>query len=282
GAAGGAVGAGQGGLRGGGQGPARAGADRFDRFGGPVWFAWFGRLAKLAGGAEPVTSGARALEPALPPCTERAVPGGWVRVDCHVHTVASGDAVTTLGRLAERVAAHRIDVVFLTDHNHLAGTADDLSRAVGCRVVPGEEVRTGSGEVLGLFLTERVPYVLPTREAIRRIRAQGGLVCAPHPYDPERSGLGGHLDELCRDGLIDAVEVFNAKIEDQRHNRAALRAARAYGLPGTVGSDAHDPDGIGAAYLEMPDFDGPRAFLEALHHARRYGEHRPHARRYAR
>ncbi|MEV5323267.1 CehA/McbA family metallohydrolase [Nonomuraea sp. N2-4H] len=221
-----------------------------------------------------------AIEPASPPDTQRPVPAGWVRVDCHVHTVASGDAVTTLDLLAERVAAHRIDVVCLTDHNHLAGTAEELSRAVGCRVVPGEEIRTGWGELLGLFLTERVPYVLPAREAIRRIRAQGGLVCAPHPYDPERSGLGDRLEELCRDGLIDAVEVFNAKIEDQEHNRAALRAARAYRLPGTVGSDAHDPDGIGAAYMEMPDFDGPRAFLEALHRARRYGEYRAHAPRY--
>jgi predicted metal-dependent phosphoesterase TrpH len=188
-----------------------------------------------------------AIEPASPPDTQRPVPAGWVRVDCHVHTVASGDAVTTLDLLAERVAAHRIDVVCLTDHNHLAGTAEELSRAVGCRVVPGEEIRTGWGELLGLFLTERVPYVLPAREAIR---------------------------------LIDAVEVFNAKIEDQEHNRAALRAARAYRLPGTVGSDAHDPDGIGAAYMEMPDFDGPRAFLEALHRARRYGEYRAHAPRY--
>ncbi|MFB4278018.1 MULTISPECIES: PHP domain-containing protein [unclassified Nonomuraea] len=215
------------------------------------------------------------------PDPRRAVPGGWVRVDCHVHTVASGDAVTTLDQLAERVAAHRIDVVCLTDHHHLAGTAERLSRAVGARVVPGEEIRTGSGELIGLFLTERVPYVLPAREVVRRIRAQGGLVCAPHPYDPLRSGVGAELDAMCAAGLIDAVEVFNAKTADPEHNRAALRTARAHDLPGTVGSDAHDPAGIGAAYLEMPDFDGPGSFLDALRRADHYGEYRPHARRYA-
>ncbi len=78
------------------------------------------------------------------------------------------------------------------------------------------------------------------------------------------------------------VEVFNAKISDQALNdRAALLAAR-FGLPGGAGSDAHDPDGIGAAYLEMPDFDGPAEFLAALAVAEITGEHRPHAVRYAR
>ncbi|MEV0316384.1 PHP domain-containing protein [Nonomuraea fuscirosea] len=218
----------------------------------------------------------------LPPDTSRDARPGWVRVDCHVHTVASGDAVTTIAQLAERVAAHRIDVVCLTEHNQLAGTAERLSGEIGARVVPGEEIRTGSGELIGLFLTERVPYVLAAREVVRRIRAQGGIVCAPHPYDPQRSGVGAELVELCAAGLIDAVEVFNAKVADQEHNRAALRTALAYGLPGTVGSDAHDPDGIGAAYLEMPDFDGPDSFLTALREAVRHGEYRPHAPRYPR
>ncbi|MFG2074671.1 PHP domain-containing protein [Nonomuraea maritima] len=207
---------------------------------------------------------------------------GRVRVDCHLHTVASGDSVMTLDQLAERVAALRIDVVCVTDHNHLAGTAEELSRAVGVRVVPGEEIRTGSGELIGLFLTERVPYVLPAARAVERVRAQGGIVCAPHPYDPHRFGAGVRLEAMCAAGMIDAVEVFNAKTADEEHNRAALRTARAWGLPGTVGSDAHDADGVGAAYLEMPDFDGPASFLNALHEAEWYGEYRPHARRYQR
>ncbi|MGW0808511.1 PHP-associated domain-containing protein [Nonomuraea sp. NPDC002799] len=217
----------------------------------------------------------------MTPDTARPVRPGWVRVDCHVHTVASGDAVTTLDELAERVAAHRIDVVCLTDHHHLAGTADELSRAVGARVVPGEEIRTGSGELIGLFLTERVPYVLRAGEVVERIRRQGGIVCAPHPCDPLRNGVGAVLGDMCAAGQIDAVEVFNAKVADQEHNRAARRIARAYGLPGTVGSDAHDPAGVGAAYLEMPDFDGPESFLRALHQAEHYGEYRPHALRFA-
>ncbi|WP_345463691.1 PHP domain-containing protein [Actinoallomurus oryzae] len=200
-----------------------------------------------------------------------------VRVDCHLHTVHSGDAVTTVERLAERVRAERLDVVCVTDHHTLRGAHEAIERDVGARIVVGEEIRTGAGEVIGLFLTGRIPYVLPLADAVRRVREQGGLVYAPHPYDPARAGLGADgLAALHAAGALDAVEVFNAKIADQELNRRAARFAEAYGLPGGAGSDAHDPEGVGAAYVEMPDFDGPQDFLAALRAGRIVGEYRPH------
>jgi predicted metal-dependent phosphoesterase TrpH len=206
-----------------------------------------------------------------------------IRVDCHLHTALSGDAVTTIDELAERVEQERLDVVCITDHNVTAAAVQAAERGIGARVIVGEEIRTTEGDVIGLFLTERIPYVLPLAEAIARIRERGGLVYLPHPFDPGRSTLKPAVSEqLCADGITDIVEVFNAKIEDQQHNsQAALLAAR-YDLPGGAGSDAHDPDGIGAAYLEMPDFDGPGEFLTALRQASVVGEYRPHAVRYAR
>jgi predicted metal-dependent phosphoesterase TrpH len=208
---------------------------------------------------------------------------GWVRVDCHLHTALSGDAVTTIDELAERVEQERLDVVFITDHNVTAGAVAAIERGVGARVIVGEEIRTTKGDVIGLFLTERVPYVLPLAEAIGHIRAQRGLLYLPHPFDFGRSTLEiASTRELCAHGLADIVEVFNAKIEDQELNRQAARLAARFDLPGGVGSDAHDPEGIGAAYLEMPDFDGPADFLAGLHRAQITGEYRPHAVRYAR
>jgi predicted metal-dependent phosphoesterase TrpH len=205
------------------------------------------------------------------------VSGRRVRVDCHLHTVHSGDAVTTVDRLAERVREERLDVVCVTDHHTLAGAHEALSREIGARVIVGEEIRTYAGEIIGLFLTERVPYVLPLEEAVRRIRAQGGLVYAPHPFDPARTSLGAEgLSELHARGALDVVEVFNAKTVDEEDNRRAARFAAEHGLPAAAGSDAHDPQGVGAAYVEMPDFDGPREFLTSLTEARITGEFRPH------
>jgi predicted metal-dependent phosphoesterase TrpH len=206
---------------------------------------------------------------------------GWVRVDCHLHTVASGDAVTTLDQLAERVARNRIDVVCITDHNETSAAVAAAQKDLGVRVIVGEEVRTPDGDVIGLFLAERIPYVLPLAEVTGRIRAQGGLVYVPHPFDRERSSLGPVLAGLCAGGDVDVVEVFNAKIADQALNDRAAEIAERFGLPGAAGSDAHDPEGIGAAYLDMPDFDGPPSFLTALTSARVVGEYRPHALRYA-
>ena len=206
-----------------------------------------------------------------------------IRVDCHLHTALSGDAVTTIDELAERVERERLDVVCITDHNVTAAAVQAAERGIGARVIVGEEIRTTEGDVIGLFLTERIPYVLPLAEAIAKIKERGGLVYLPHPFDPGRSTLKPAVSErLCSDGIADVVEVFNAKIEDQEHNRQAALLADRYDLPGGAGSDAHDPEGIGAAYLEMPDFDGPADFLAALRQAAITGEHRPHAIRYAR
>jgi predicted metal-dependent phosphoesterase TrpH len=205
-----------------------------------------------------------------------------VRVDCHLHTVASGDSVLTLEQLAERARQASLDVVCITDHNEISAAVAAAERDLGVRVIVGEEIRTPDGDIIGLFLTERIPYVLPVAEVVARIRAQGGLVYAPHPFDEVRSSLGRVLPGLCAAGAVDIVEVFNAKTEDRVPNDRAAALATAYALPGGAGSDAHDAPGVGAAYLEMPDFNGPADFLAALASARVTGEYRPHAPRYPR
>lgn len=242
-------------------------------------FGQTGQAELSADGAGRIASGARA-EAARPGGTG-ALPAGWVRVDCHLHTVRSGDAVTTLDQLAERVERVGLDVVCITDHHAIDAATEALSRDLGVRIVVGEEIRTPHGELIGLFLRERIPYVLPIAEVVGRIRAQGGVVYAPHPFDPIRAGVREEiLRQLCEAGDLDVIEAFNAKIEDDAHNRAAQRIADHYGLPVAAGSDAHDPPGVGAAWVEMPDFDGPADFVGALGSGRLVGEYRPHAPRY--
>jgi predicted metal-dependent phosphoesterase TrpH len=210
------------------------------------------------------------------------VRAGRVRVDCHLHTVASGDSVLTLEELADRTRQAGLDAVCVTDHNVTHAAVAAAERDLGVRIIVGEEIRTRDGDVIGLFLTERIPYVLPLAEVIGLIRGQGGLVYVPHPFDQVRSSLGAVLPALCGEGAVDVIEVFNAKIADPSLNARALSLARSFGLPGGAGSDAHDAPGVGAAYLDMPDFDGPASFLAALADARVTGEFRDHAPRYPR
>jgi predicted metal-dependent phosphoesterase TrpH len=190
--------------------------------------------------------------------------------------------VLTLDQLAEQALRACLDVVCVTDHNVTAAAVAAAERDLGVRIIIGEEIRTPHGEVIGLFLTERIPYVLPLAEVISRIRAQGGLVYVPHPFDLVRSSLGSVLPGMCADGAVDIIEVFNAKIADQKLNERAASLAETFSLPGGAGSDAHDAPGVGAAYLEMRDFDGPASFLAGLAEAQVAGEFRDHAPRYPR
>jgi predicted metal-dependent phosphoesterase TrpH len=191
-----------------------------------------------------------------------------VRVDMHSHTMWSGDSTTTPDELAESVVRAGIDVLCVTDHNAIAGAVElAQSGALPCRVIVGEELRTRAGEVIGLFLTERVPFGLSPVEAARAIRDQGGVVYVPHPFDPMRHNLQPTaLDELVAEGLVDAIEVFNAKTSLAHLNEQARRYADDHGLLRGAGSDAHVPEAIGAAYVDVPDFDGPADFLAALAH----------------
>src|SRR4051812_48915012 len=102
------------------------------------------------------------------------LPAGWVRVDMHTHSMWSGDSTTTPDELAQAVADSGIDVLCLTDHNTIAGALRMAeSGQLGCRVIVGEEVRTTAGEIIGLFLTDHLPFGLPPAEAVARIRDQG-------------------------------------------------------------------------------------------------------------
>lgn len=138
----------------------------------------------------------------------------------------------------------------------------------------GEEIRTASGEIIGLFLTERIPAGLSAEETVERIHDQGGITYVPHPFDPMRRPLAeAKLRELCAAGSIDALEVFNAKTSLSSLNDRAFDLAGEFNIPGGAGSDAHGPEAIGAAYMEMPDFDGPEDFLSKLKTARVVGHH---------
>ena len=189
------------------------------------------------------------------------------RVDCHVHSAYSGDARVTLDEIAGAVSSGTVDVVCLTDHNSVRGGLE-LKERLPDQVIVGSEIRTWAGEVIGLFLTEHVPRKSDPAAVCESIKEQGGLVYVPHPFCPLHNGLRVDvLDDLCNRGLIDVIEVFNAKASADAANDEAAAYALARGLPAAAGSDAHYPEFLGRAYVEMPAFDGPASFLDALHQA---------------
>jgi predicted metal-dependent phosphoesterase TrpH len=150
--------------------------------------------------------------------------------------------------------------VFLTDHDTIDGALK--LQGAGVRVVVGEEIVTTEGELIGLFLTERVPAGLSSKDAVGRIKGQGGLVYLEHPYDSLRRHLTEEAIESLAD-LIDIVEVFNGRSDEKANRRAKELCATLGAAPG-AGSDAHTISEIGSVFIEMEDFVGASDFLIKL------------------
>ena len=190
-----------------------------------------------------------------------------MRVDLHVHTTYSRDALTTCAEVARWAKRRQLDAVAITDHNAIAGAL--AARAIaGLCVIVGEEIRTNQGEIIGLFLEQQIEPGLSPEETIRLIRAQGGLVYVPHPLDRVRgSALGYHTLARILD-QVDVIEALNARVTFPMDNRLAQDVARAYRLAVGAGSDAHQGFEIGRAYVDMAPFSDAQSFLANLGQAR--------------
>jgi predicted metal-dependent phosphoesterase TrpH len=198
----------------------------------------------------------------------RALSNGreWIAADLHLHTSWSHDCQIPVEELLDQAQEEGLGAIAVTDHNVFGGALEavELAAGRGLVVIPGEEVKTdGQGEVIGLFLREEIPRGMSFSETVAAIRAQGGLVYLPHPFDrlhavPTAATLRDHLEEL------DVVEVYNARLLFEAYNDEALRFARKYGLTMGAGSDAHVLQGVGTGGVRMRTFDGPEEFLESL------------------
>lgn len=161
-----------------------------------------------------------------------------------------------------------IDVLAVTDHNEIRGALELAARAP-FRVIVGEEIRTAEGgEIIGLFLREKIAARTPARDVVAAIRAQGGLVYLPHAFDPVR---GKPWPAELRDELLrttDIVEVFNARSLWPAADRRAVAAARQYGKVPCAGADAHLPSELGPTVVWLTAWDTPAALRESLRAAR--------------
>ena len=192
-----------------------------------------------------------------------------LKADLHTHTYFSRDALTSPEKYVQACQKRGVNCVAVTEHNNIAG-ALAVQKIAPFTVIIGEEVRSSEGEIIGLFLHEQIPGGLSPEETVRRIKEQGGLVVVPHPFD----GFRGHLREEALERIlpqVDVIEVFNARITYRRDNERAASFAAEHGLPASAGSDAHSAWETGRTYVEMPEFQGPREFLEALRHGRVVG-----------
>jgi hypothetical protein len=194
-----------------------------------------------------------------------------MKADLHTHTLASGDSLSSQKEIAAACRRGGIDCLAITDHNRLTRCELD-----GIRIIPGEEIMTTSGEIIGLFLSEEIPARLTAEETVRRIKGQGGLVFVPHPFDHFRRTARLKPDALARIApFVDIVEVLNGRNLLPGDDLRARESAASRRLPAGAGSDAHTPGEIGAFYVEMEGFDDAASFLRNLGAGRLGGRRSP-------
>jgi hypothetical protein len=196
-----------------------------------------------------------------------------IDVDLHMHTNHSHDCATPVEVLLATAREQGLGAIAVTDHNEISGALEAREKAVESgvhppvKVIVGEEVKTASqGEVIGLFIEEKIPRGMTLQETNAEIKRQGGVVYVPHPFDRMHSVPDyEHLLTILED--VDAIEVFNPRVAIGAFNEEAIRFAAKYRVIAGAGSDSHVAQGLGSVRIRMRDFEGPQEFLESLREA---------------
>ena len=187
-------------------------------------------------------------------------------VDLHCHTSASFDSLASPESVVRAAAKRGLTHLAITDHDRIDGAlhARDVAPE-GLVVIVGEEVKTADGDLIALFLQEAVEPGLSARDTIAAVRAQGGLVGIPHPFDKFRGSMlkDPRLEAMAT--LVDWVEAHNARVVGGTGNERAAEFALEMGLPGIAVSDAHSVIEVGVAYTALEgDPSTPEGLVAAL------------------
>ncbi len=176
-----------------------------------------------------------------------------LKIDLHVHTCYSEDSTITLEELILQLKKKGLNGVAITDHNTIEG-ALKLTKMVNEKnncgkllIIPGIEVSTKGGHIIGINVTTSIPKGLSVEETIERIHEDGGIAIAAHPRTLFKNGIG--LSPKILSLGLDAIEVINSSLFPfQPLTRITKKFAEQYNIPQTAGSDSHMPETVGLAY----------------------------------
>ena len=182
-----------------------------------------------------------------------------LKIDLHVHTSYSHDSLITPEELVFYAKNHGLDGVAVTDHDRLDG-ALKIAKETDFLIIPGMEITSKDGHVIGLNVKEPVPPGLSADETVDRIHEADGIAVACHPGVPFKGSLREHVTSK-----FDAVEVINASAFPFRYSiRYGEKIASRLGKARVAGSDAHYGPEIGYAYTVVDAESEVDEIIEAV------------------
>lgn len=173
-----------------------------------------------------------------------------MKIDFHIHSNFSYDGFSSPEEIVDTSIERKIDCICITDHGQIQGAIKAMKYGFdkNILVIPGIEILSRSGDILGINVKKIIPNGLTAEETIKEIQKQKGIAIIPHPFNqPVGSFKGGEKEFL----MADAVEIFNASVF-RFANKKAVNLSKKMNLCFTAGSDAHRAKFVGRGYLEIP------------------------------
>ena len=178
-----------------------------------------------------------------------------MKIDFHVHTRASKDALHSLKQMAARAKEVGLNGIGVCEHD--AYCTEKVS-APGLLILRGTECSAREGHIVVFGVGPNFDYEkgMPAAEIARRAEKAGGVSIVAHAFSvrKRKSSMGSK----CFDVGATAIEKFNGS--DFVHNFVASRRVKA----GTGGSDAHSWYEVGNAYTVLDCRPKEDEVLDAL------------------
>jgi len=182
-----------------------------------------------------------------------------VKADLHVHTIYSRDSVITPKELVYYAKKRGLTAVAVTDHDQVKG-ALKIAKETDFLVIPGTEVSSLNGHIVGLDVQEPIAKGLTPEETVDRIHQAGGVAVACHPFVLFKGSVGKHVT-----ARFDAVETLNSSAFPFRSStEKANQLADKLRLPKVAGTDAHYGPVIGHAFTLIDAEPTVDALLNAI------------------
>ena len=172
-----------------------------------------------------------------------------MKIDFHIHSNFSPDGFSSPEEIVDTAIERKIDCICITDHSQIQGAIRAMKHGFdkNILVIPGIEILSQSGDILGINVKKIIPDGLTVEETIKEIHKQKGMAVIPHPFNqPVGNFRGGEKEFL----MADAIEVFNASVF-RFVNKKAVNLSKKMNLCFTAGSDAHRAKFVGRGYLEI-------------------------------